>query len=511
MHRHTCTNCANQPEANIYAVRENILNILLVSISIFSIIPLGTSLYRIVEIGWQPIMHIHILAFCSILVATFFRRKLSYGTKSFVLILFALLVGGVALINMGLIGSGIMFMVFAIIFATMFQGVRTGIGIILICFVALIVVACGVSSGWIKPDVDVQAATTAFSSWISKILAFALFSTMLIMSLGRLINYLMNSSHILHNRTLELQRANEDLREIITENNKSKKALIKSEARYRLLAENATDLIWISDLKLNMRFVSPSVGKVLGYSIEEYLSQQTVDRLTPESFSIACQTLNEELKKESEDQVDPHRSRILELESICKDGSTRWSETKLCFIRDDHGKAIEILGVGRDISARRQAQKEKQQLEKQLRQTHKMEAIGTMAGGIAHDFNNILSAIIGYAELIQLTQRHDKRTAKFIKDILKAGNRAKDLVKQILTFSRQTEQKFKPVSINFIVKEVLRLLRASLPTTIEIKQHILSDSLVMGDSTQIHQILMNLCTKCRTCHARKRRRTGGKP
>jgi len=485
--------CTKVTEPCIDTVRENILNVLLVAICTFSVIPLGSSLFRVVAIGWQPVMYIHILVYGFILITTVCRQKISYAIKSMVLVIFALLIGCVATVNMGLVGSGIMFMVFAVIFATMFRGVRYGIGIIVICFMILIGVALAVNLGWISFNLDMNLVATSFSSWISKILAFALFSTMLIMSLGRLINYLMDSSRTLHNRTLELQRTNSDLQEKIAENTRSKAALKKSEARYRLLAENATDLIWISDLDLNMKFVSPSVVRALGYSIEEFLSQKAADRLAPESFSSAVRILKEELEKESDDHVDPYRSQVIELESYCKDGTSRWSETKLSFIRDAQGTAIEILGVGRDISIRKQAEKEKRQLEKQLRQTHKMEAIGTMAGGIAHDFNNILSAIIGYTELIQMSAKVDKRTAKYLKDILKAGNRAKDLVKQILTFSRQTEQKFKPVSVNIIVNEALGLLRASLPTTIEIRQNILSDSLVMGDSTQIHQILMNLC------------------
>jgi CheY-like chemotaxis protein/two-component sensor histidine kinase len=123
-----------------------------------------------------------------------------------------------------------------------------------------------------------------------------------------------------------------------------------------------------------------------------------------------------------------------------------------------------------------------------------MEAIGTLAGGIAHDFNNILSAVIGYTELLQLSLAPTSEEHDYALQIKQAGNRAKDLVQQILTFSRQTEQELKPVEVSIIVKEVIKLLRSSLPTTIEIKHHIEGNSLIMGDPTQLHQILMNLCT-----------------
>ena len=133
-------------------------------------------------------------------------------------------------------------------------------------------------------------------------------------------------------------------------------------------------------------------------------------------------------------------------------------------------------------------------LEERLRQSYKMEAIGTLAGGIAHDFNNILSAIMGYSELSLGMVSDDDALKQNIMHIQEAGQRAAELVKQILAFSRQAEHELKPIKMATIVKEVLKLLRASLPSTITIKQEIESDSYVMGDPTQIHQILLNLCT-----------------
>ncbi len=146
------------------------------------------------------------------------------------------------------------------------------------------------------------------------------------------------------------------------------------------------------------------------------------------------------------------------------------------------------------LSDQRRAEKERADLEAQLRQAQKMEAIGTLAGGIAHDFNNILAAAIGYTELSLIEA--EKGTALYdnLQEVLRAGERAKDLVKQILTFSRQAEQEIKPVQVKLILKEALKFLRASLPTHIEICQDIHSDSLVMADPTQIYQVFMNLCT-----------------
>jgi len=136
---------------------------------------------------------------------------------------------------------------------------------------------------------------------------------------------------------------------------------------------------------------------------------------------------------------------------------------------------------------------EYKQLEDKLLQSYKMEAIGTLAGGIAHDFNNILSAVIGYSDLA-LTMTENEHVKNTILKVRKASDRATELVKQILTFSRQSDQEIKPLLIKLVVKEALKLIRASIPSSIRIEQSFSSDSYVMADPTQIHQIIMNLCT-----------------
>jgi len=158
------------------------------------------------------------------------------------------------------------------------------------------------------------------------------------------------------------------------------------------------------------------------------------------------------------------------------------------------GAPLFLANVSLDITERKQAEEERKKLEAQLIQSHKMEALGTLAGGIAHDFNNILSAIIAYAERGMLGVADLDKVRKNIDEILKVSNRARDLVKQILAFSRRTKHEFIQLKLDATIKESLKMLSAILPKTIEIRQNLLANGRVMADSTQIHQVVMNLCS-----------------
>ncbi|MEW6521714.1 MAG: response regulator [Thermodesulfobacteriota bacterium] len=176
-------------------------------------------------------------------------------------------------------------------------------------------------------------------------------------------------------------------------------------------------------------------------------------------------------------------------------GNEIWSEIIVTPLTDEQGNITSALEVVVPINERKRAEKERREIEAQLRQAQKMESVGTLAGGIAHDFNNILTAVLGYADMVREELIPGSRTLMLQQEVINAGLRAKELVKQILTFSRQTEHDFKPLQLHLIIKETLQLLRASIPTTIEIRQDIHTCcGAVLADPTQIHQVMLNLCT-----------------
>jgi signal transduction histidine kinase/CheY-like chemotaxis protein len=152
------------------------------------------------------------------------------------------------------------------------------------------------------------------------------------------------------------------------------------------------------------------------------------------------------------------------------------------------------LRLANELKERKKVEQEREEFSRQLRQSQKMEAIGTLAGGIAHDFNNILSAIMGFTELSLYEAGEGSKIKSRLEKILNASNRAKELVMQILTFSHQTEDEKRPLKLRLIVSEVLNLMRASLPASIDIKKALQSNAYILADHTQIHQVIMNLCT-----------------
>ncbi|NIV10520.1 MAG: response regulator, partial [Aliifodinibius sp.] len=177
-----------------------------------------------------------------------------------------------------------------------------------------------------------------------------------------------------------------------------------------------------------------------------------------------------------------------EMELRRRDGKPIHVICNVSGIFDDHGELMQIQGYLFDDT-------ERKEMEKHFQQVQKMEAIGTLAGGIAHDFNNILAAIIGYAEITKDDLTPGSMPHRNLQSIYQAGIRAKELVQQILTFSRQTQHELKPIKMDLILREALKFLNASLPPSIRLRKTIEPDCrTILADPSQIHQLIMNLCT-----------------
>ena len=270
------------------------------------------------------------------------------------------------------------------------------------------------------------------------------------------------------------------------ENKKTRQALQESEERLRTVYETFPDPVTIIQAEDGRCVdINSAFTRLTGWTTEDVIGKTAAD-------------LNVWYNPQEREKLTTAIARDGKIENLetkfrLKDGSiiTALMSAVLIRLKDKP----HILTITRDISDLKSAQKERKQLRTQLIQAQKMEAIGTLAGGIAHDFNNILGAIIGYAEMALYDTKKDSMEHYNIDQVLKAGHRAKDLVKQILAFSRKSEQDKKIISLTPVIEEALKLLRASLPTTIEIRQNIEPGlNAIFADPTQMHQVIMNLCT-----------------
>jgi two-component system cell cycle sensor histidine kinase/response regulator CckA len=252
----------------------------------------------------------------------------------------------------------------------------------------------------------------------------------------------------------------------ITERYRSEIELRKSEEKYRLVVENASEAIFIEqDGKI--KFSNPKTLEICGYTKNE-LQQISWSSLKVAQDFLDGTTSNSAYRIQTRQKLE------------------KWIDVNQVNIEYDNQSAV--LNFVRDIT-------EQKLLEDRLKMSQKLEAIGTLAGGIAHDFNNILSPILGYTELVMEGMPKNSHDYNNLVQVYQAANRAKDLVQQILTFSRQSEQEPRSVQIQLIVHEALKLLRAAIPSTIKFKINIDSNCApVNADPTQIHQIVMNLCT-----------------
>ena len=258
--------------------------------------------------------------------------------------------------------------------------------------------------------------------------------------------------------------------------NKLSNPIQKMVEMVKQVTRHSTEVILQIGLDRKIFFANPSFERVTGLKAESILGKEPVlDNLNNIPAEVIWESLEGGTPWSGRITIQGDRPAPVILEVML-----------LPFI-DDRGAIQGYIEIGRDITP-------ELMLEKRLQQAQKLEAIGTLAGGIAHDFNNILSGIFGYAELTLMKKGAIEDTENYIHQILQASERARDLVNQILTFSRQTDVELRQLPLKPALKEALKLLRASIPATIDILPRINSDAVIMAEPTMLHQIVMNLFT-----------------
>jgi PAS domain S-box-containing protein len=286
-------------------------------------------------------------------------------------------------------------------------------------------------------------------------------------------------------RTGDLKNVNDNLQQQIEERRQMADMLQESESQLRSLQDNIPVGLFRRTMDGRLLFANPKMVSIFGYDSQDEMMQVPIRQSydDPGQYDHVM------------DRFDASETiQRLELRFRRKDGTPIWGAVHLKRTTDPKSGVSFIDGAIIDITDRKKIEDDKHKLETQLRQAHKMEALGTLAGGIAHDFNNVLFAITGYCELALEDTVQDTCQRDNLEQAIIGTQRAAGLVRQILTFARQTEIERHPLNLTPIVKESLKLMRATLPTSIEIRTELDPDLTVLADPTQLHQIIVNLCT-----------------
>ncbi len=290
----------------------------------------------------------------------------------------------------------------------------------------------------------------------------------------------------LEKKMLELEREIQVRGEI-------EETLRESERKYRLLADNTLDIIWAIDLNLAFTYVNPAIQSLMGYSPEEFIGSHLSEHCDEENFGRMTQVIADEMAKGPE-----AKGVIFETEIFKKNGESIPVEIHGKVIYSQNGHPVMLQGVVRDISERIQTQKENQNLQAQLQQAQKMEAVGRLAGGVAHDYNNILSVIMGYTELSLDEVEPDGPLHENLNEILGAARRTKEVTRQLLAFARQQTIAPKVIDLNEAIESMLKMLRRLIGEDIDLAW--LPESglwPVKMDPVQLDQLLANLCVNAR--------------
>ncbi len=294
---------------------------------------------------------------------------------------------------------------------------------------------------------------------------------------------------IVRQRVHELVLSNEQLTKEISERKKAEVTLKESETRFKKMIEKSPLPMVITDANQDISYFNDKFTELFGYVLEDVSTAEKwwESAYPDEKYRLKVQqSWINAIEKAAKNNTD---IEMQEWDITIKDNTKRTCEFNMVPLGD-----VSLI-IMNDVTYRKKAKLERAELEKQLQQAQKMEAVGALAGGIAHDFNNILYPLIGFTEILKEDVPRDSILNESVDEILQAAFRARDLVQQILTFSRQVDQEIKPVKVQSILKETLRLSYSIIPSTITLKEDI-ADSCrpILADSTQIHQLIMNLVT-----------------
>lgn len=274
----------------------------------------------------------------------------------------------------------------------------------------------------------------------------------------------------------------------ITENKRQEQAITKLKRRNQSLLDHSPVCHIIVDLDLKLQYMSANGFKMLLLDPQaDVYGKPYPFPFFPATFR---KTMDESLRKVMATGETANHIALARDYS----GQPVWLDSALIPVFNDENELEYLTVVSANITRRKQDEEERERLQQQLRQAHKMEAVGTLAGGIAHDFNNILASILGFTELCLEDVSENDEVSEYLGEVYTSGMRAKELIAQILAFARKSENEMKPVRVDLVVREVLKFVRSSIPNNIDMNQEIACKTFTMANHTELYQVVLNLCT-----------------
>jgi PAS domain S-box-containing protein len=443
-------------DLGIVEIRSKICDYTLLAMALIAIPLLITSLLRSQDTGWQSIYYFHVATVISMWSIWVFRTYLPYGIRSYFVFFFQGGVAIVALYNYGVTAAGAPFIIGATISASVLQGRRTGIFVLLTLLLLAVIFAFAFTSGLIAPQIIVETPSADANLWTLYILSWLFLGGTTITSVGFI------NQHFL-----------ESLAQLVSKSN----ALKESELEYVDLFENVADVIYRADLNGEIIRISPSCREGLGYSPEEMVGTVLADYyVNPKKRSELALKL-----QENEGIVTNFEAQL-----FAKNGEPQWVSTNVRYWKDKDGTVIGLQGVARNIN-------ELKNSDEALRRSQKLDALGQLSGGMAHDFNNVLSIILGNAEIVRTDAKNIEDTKEPIAEILKSVEHAASLTKRLLAFSRPDRLEPQPCDVDQVIDDIKEMFRRTLRANISLSFNLgCRGAMSLIDKNQLEASLLNL-------------------
>ena len=468
-------------------IRDQLITKVLFVIAVFALPILALSLYRARDVGWQNVMFLHVALVILILTTAVSHRLLSFRLRAFIIIGVFFTVGVGGLMTWGLSGFGLLSLIICHFIVALCFTSRVSIISLVLCIGVMITVAVAVNLKWIAFNVDFNTYSILPSSWAIIIIATAAFMTLSRTSMDRLYSSLTQMIHAQEEQALKLRSINEKLKTEISERMKGQRSLRKSEEKYRLIVDNASEGMIILQDNIVV-FVNNFMIKTSGFTHAELVHKNFIDFVHLDDRKSVYNGLRKYLKDE---QVNGE----LECRLMDKRGNYRWVRCH-CVTTEWNGRRA-LLAFTYEINDYKKAEEEKAELRKKLERARKMEAIGTLAGGVAHDLNNVMIGIVSYPDLLLMQLSEDSPLRKPVLTMKKTGEKATAIVQDLLTLARRGVGVADVTCINAIISDYLRSPEfekmLSFHPDVTVETDLAPDpSNIVGSPVHLSKTIMNL-------------------